>query len=156
MKKVLTALFVLTMLLFAACGNDVPSVDLSQITFDGVTVGDDFNKIETEKYTPSDRYPESENLYAFEEWRVRVDGDLITEITASYPLIDISVNGKKDCFALEDVTNILGDGYVSSWYDREQSLMQIEYADKENALKCAFVYDKNGGNLVFAIMQKTP
>ena len=153
MKKIWVALFALTVLTLSACSNEVQSVDLSQITFDGVFIGDTFEQIETEKYTISTRYPESDNTYNYEEWRISVDNDAITKIIASFGQVSISINGKEDCSSVDDIINILGENYNSSWYDKEQSLMQIQYSDKENAVRCIFVYDKNSNNLVWGIMQ---
>ena len=153
MKKLLVVLFVLTALSLSACGNEVQSVDLSQIVFDGVSIGDTFEQIETDKYTVSTRYPESDNTYNYEEWRISVDNDAITEIIASFGQVSISINGKEDCSSVDDIINILGENYNSSWYDKEQSLMQIQYFDKENGIQCVFVYDKNSNKLVWGIMQ---
>lgn len=153
MKKLLVVLFVLTALSLSACGNEVQSVDLSQIVFDGVSIGDTFEQIETDKYTVSTRYPESDNTYNYEEWRISVDNGAITEIIASFGQVSISINGKEDCNSVDDVITVLGENYNSSWYDKEQSLMQIQYFDKENGIQCVFVYDKNSNKLVWGIMQ---
>lgn len=155
MKKILVALFVfvLTVLTLSACGNKVQSVDLSYITFDGASIGDAFEQIETEKYTVSTRYPERYNTYNYEEWRICVENGVITEIIASFGHVSISINGKEGCGSVDDIINILGENYNSSWYDKEQSLMQIQYFDKENGIQCVFVYDKNSNKLVWGIMQ---
>lgn len=103
--------------------------------------------------TLSARYPDVDNTYNYEEWRISVDNDIITEITASFELVNISVNGKENCSSVDDIINILGKGYNSSWYDKEQGLMQIRYSDEESGIQCKFVYDKNSNNLVWAIVQ---
>lgn len=153
MKKLLIVLFALTVLSLSACGNEVQPIDLSQITFDGVSIGDIFEQIDTDKYSVSTRYPESDNTYNYEEWRISVDNDAITEIIASFGQVSISINGKEDCSSVDDVITVLGENYNSSWYDKEQSLMQIQYFDKENGIQCVFVYDKNSNKLVWGIMQ---
>ena len=154
MKKIFLSLFVvLTMLALSACANDIQSTDLSRIMFDRVSVGDAFEQIKTDKYTLSTRYPEDDNTYNYEEWRVSVDGDIIAKITASFETITISVNGRENCRSIDDIISILGKNYDSYWYDKEQGLMQIEYWDKENKMQCIFVYDKNSSELVLGIMQ---
>ena len=152
MKKPFVLFLILTMLTLSACGSNIQSTDLTNITFDGVSVGNSFEQVETDKYTPTTRYPESDNTYNYEEWRVSVTDNMITEITASFEQISISVDGKEGCHSVDDVINILGDSYNSSWYDKEQSLMQIQYSDIKNGLQCVFVYDKNSGGLIWGII----
>lgn len=153
MKKILFSLFLLPMLALSSCTNDIQSIDLSQITFDGISIGDDFEQIETDKYTPKDNASGSYN-HNYEELRFSVDNGSIIEILASFNQVSISINGKEDCHSVDDIINTLGEDYNSSWYDKEQSLMQIRYSDKENGLQCVFVYDKNSNNLVWGIMQE--
>lgn len=154
MKKLLVVLLVLIMLVLSACGSNVQSIDLSRITFDDVSIGDNFDQIETDKYITKTNLS-TQYTYNYEEWRISVDQSVITEIMASFGQINISVNGKEDCRVADDIIDTLGEDYNSSWYDKEQSLMQLQYFDKENRLQCSFVYDKNSNRLVWVIMQTT-
>ena len=154
MRNLLGVLLIFTVLALSSCGNDVQSVDLSQVTFEGVSVGDNFEQIDTDKYTVKQN-ASSDYTYNYEEWRISVDNGAITEIMASFGQVSISINGKEDCRSVDDIISVLGENYRSSWYDREQSLRQIQYSDKENGIQCAFVYDKNSSDLVWAIV-KTP
>lgn len=153
MKKLFIALLILTVLALSACNNKVQSVDLSQITFDGISIGDNFEQVETEKYTVKSNVS-TQYTHNYEEWRLSVADGTITGIMASYGQVSISINGKEDWNSVGDVTNILGENYNSSWYDREQGLMQIQYFDEENEIQCAFVYGRNSNNLVWVIMQR--
>lgn len=153
MKRLLFALSILTMFVLSACGSNIQSVDLSQIFFDGVSIGDSFEQIETDNYTPTTRYPEDDNTYSYEEWRIFVTDDTITEIIASFGQINILINGKEDCTSVNDIVSVLGENYNSSWYDKEQSLMQMQYSDKSNKIQCIFVYDKNSNNLIWGIIK---
>ena len=143
----------LTMLSFSSCANKAQSVDLSQVSFEGLTIGDNLGQIDLDKYTEkhnvSDHY-----TYNFEEWRISVGNSAITEMMASFDQVSISVNGKEDCYTVDDIIDALGTSYRSSWYDREQSLMQLQYFDKEKGIQCSFIYDKNSNSLVWGIMQK--
>ena len=154
MKRLSILLPVFVILLFSACGGNILSVDLSQITFDGVSVGDSLEALDSNRYTVkenvSDRY-----TYNFEECRVSAEGGIITEIMATFGEMTISINGKEDYRTADDIIQVLGDNNCSSWYDREQSLMQIQYRDEEHGLECAFVYDKNGNSLVWGILKKS-
>lgn len=154
MKKMLVTLLASAMLILSACGSNVPSVDLSRITFDDVSIGDNFDQIETDKYITKTNLS-TQYTYNYEEWRISVDQSVITEIMASFGQINISVNGKEDCRVADDIIDTLGEDYNSSWYDKEQSLMHLQYFDKENRLQCSFVYDKNSNRLVWVIMQTT-
>lgn len=154
MKKLLVVLLVLIMLVLSACGSNVQSIDLSRITFDDVSIGDNFDQIETDKYIAKTNLS-TQYTYNYEEWRISVDQSVITEIMASFGQINISVNGKEDCRVAADIIDTLGEDYNSSWYDKEQSLMQLQYFDQENRLQCSFVYDKNSNRLVWVIMQTT-
>ena len=142
----------LTILALSSCGSKVPSVDLSKVTFDGISVGDNFERIDTDKYTVKQN-ASTDYTYNYEEWRISVDNGAITEIMASFGQVSISINGKEDCSSVDDIIAVLGENHRSSWYDREQSLRQIQYFDKENGLRGTFVYDKNSNKLVWGIMQ---
>lgn len=152
---VLIVLIALASTVLSACANrsSVQSVNLSGITFDGISTGSELDRIDLEKYTvktnASDQYG-----YNFEELSFSVDNGLVTEIKASFGALSISINGKEDCASIDDVTGVLGESYQSSWYDREQGLIQVQYFDKENGIQCAFIYDKNGKNLVWGIIQE--
>lgn len=154
MKNLFTILLlILTILALSACSNNVQSVDLSQITFDGVSVGNNFEQIEAEKYTPKSNVSNQYD-YNYEEWRLSVENSTITEIMASFGQVSISINGKEDCSSIDDIINTLGENYNSSWYDKEQSLMQVQYFDNENGFQCSFVYNKNSNSLVWGIMRE--
>ena len=154
MKRTLfTVLIALIVFVFSACGTDIQSVDLSQITFDGVAVGDSIDQVETEKYTEKSNV-KNDFTYNFEEWSLLAKDGTITEIKASFGEVTVSINETENCTSVDDITSALGENCKSSWYDKEQGLMQLEYSDKENGLKCSFVYDKNGNNIVWGIMQK--
>lgn len=150
MKQMLGLLLMLIVLALSSCGNNVQSVDLSQVTFEGVSVGGSFGLIDTDKYTVKQN-ASSDYTYNYEEWRISVDNGVITEIMASFGQVYISINGKEDCRSVDNIIAILGESYNSSWYDREQSLRQIQYFDEENGIQCTFVYDKNSSNLVWGI-----
>ena len=153
MRKCFILLLAVSLLALSACGNDVPSVDLSQIAFDGVTAGDPLELLDTDRYTVkenvSDRY-----TYNYEECRISADDGVITEIMATFGKMIISINEIEDFRTVDDIIGVLGENYRSSWYDREQSLMQVQYSDREHCLECAFVYDKSGNALVWGIMKK--
>lgn len=158
MKAIKWSLFVwsvFTLLAFSSCADDMQSIDLSHITFDGVSVGDRFNRINTGNYTVSTRYPEDENTYNYEEWRISVDRGIITKITASFGAIHISVNGREDCDNIADIVRVLGEEYHASDYDAEQGLMQLRYRDKMHGIQCRFVFDKNTDLLVWGIAEKS-
>ena len=140
--------------MLSACGNSVPSVDLSEISFDEISVGDEFAQVETGRYHEKNSVS-NQYTYNYEEWRLSVAEGVITEIMATFSQIDISINGRNDCSAVDDVTAVLGEDCTSSWYDREQSLMQLQYFDKEHGLQCSFIYNKHSETLVWAILQKT-
>ena len=142
----------LTILALSSCGSNVPSVDLSKVTFDGISVGDNFEQIDTDKYTVKQN-ASTDYTYNYEEWRISVDDSTITEMMASFGQVSISINGNEYCGSVDDIIAVLGENYRSSWYDREQSLRQIQYFDKENGLRGTFVYDKNSNKLVWGIMQ---
>ena len=148
----LVILLLFTPLILSSCSSDIPSVDLSRITFGGVSVGDRFEQMKAAQYTEKTNASTHYN-YNYEELSFSVDNEIISEIMASFGLANISVNGKMNCRSVDDIIAVLGKNYRSSWYDKEQSLMQIQYFDRENGLECAFVYDKNGGNLVWGIME---
>ena len=151
----LAMLIALTITMLSGCGNSrtVQSVDLSRITFDGVSVGSSFEQVDPANYTIKTNVS-NQYTYNFEEWSLSVDDGIITEIMASFGLVNISVNGKEGCYSIDDLTDILGERNKSSWFDKEQGLMQVQYFDPENELQCSFVYDKNGKNLVWGIMQE--
>ena len=154
LRKIFAVLLLLTFLPLSACSSDVPSTDLSQVAFDGITVGDPLELLETDRYTVkenvSDRY-----TYNFEECRVSEKNGIITELMATFGAMTVSINGTEDCHTVDDIIGVLGENYHSSWYDREQSLMQIQYSDREHRLECAFVYNKNSNSLVWAIMKNS-
>lgn len=77
MKEIRFALIIIVLFALSSCAGDMQSIDLSHITFDGVSVGDSFCQIDTGKYTVSTRYPEADNAYNYEEWRITVDGGII-------------------------------------------------------------------------------
>ena len=68
------------------------SADLSQITFDGKTIGDTLEQAELAKYTPKTNLS-SEYSHNYEEWRLTIADDKITEIMATFGEIEISING---------------------------------------------------------------
>ena len=154
LKKLFPLLFLFLAAVFAACGSNVLSTNLSQITFDSVTVGDSLGQLDTSRYTVkenvSDRY-----TYNYEECRVSEQNGIITEIMATFGAMTVSINGTEDCHTVDDIIGVLGENYHSSWYDREQSLMQIRYSDRDHGLECAFVYNKNSSSLVWAIMKNS-
>ena len=122
------------------------------MTFDGVSVGDSFGQIETEKYTVKSNVP-SQYTYNYEEWRLSVEDSTITAIMASFGQVSISINGNEDCSSVDNVINVLGDNFSSTWYDKEQGLMQLQYLDQENGIQCAFVYNKYSNDLVWGIVK---
>ena len=154
MKKLFPLLFLFLATVFAACDSNVLSTNLSQITFDSVTVGDSLKQLDTSRYTVkenvSDRY-----TYNYEECRVSEQNGIITELMATFGAMTVSINGTEDCHTVDDIIGVLGENYHSSWYDREQSLMQIRYSDRDHGLECAFVYNKNSSSLVWAIMKNS-
>ena len=152
MKKMFVALLALAVLVLSTCTKNIQSADLSHITFNGVSIGDNFEQINTDEYTVKQNVS-NHYAYNFEEWRISIDNGIITDIMASFGQASISINGKENCGSIDEIIAILGEKYNSSWYDREQSLMQIQYSDKDNGIRCAFVYDKNSDNLVWGIMQ---
>ena len=152
MKKLLVLLFSLTILALSSCANTAQSVDLTQVTFEGVSVGDNFDQIDTEKYTVKQN-ASNDYTHNFEEWRISVDDNKIIQIMASFGQVRISINGCKEFHSVDDIIAVLGENYHSSWYDREQSLKQVQYFDEENEIQCTFVYDKNSSNLVWGIVK---
>ena len=128
--------------------------DLSQITFDGKTIGDTLEQTELAKYTPKTNLP-SGYSHNYEEWRLTIADDKITEIMATFGEIEISINGKTNFTTIDDIISDLGWNYQSSWYDREQGLEQIEYTDEDNHLRAAFIYNKNSNQLVWLIYRRS-
>ena len=154
MRKFFMVLLAVALLALTACENDVPSADLSRIAFDGVSVGDPLELLETDRYTVKENLS-NQYTYNYEECRISAEGGIITGIMASFGQVTVSVNGTEDCRTANDIIGVLGENYRSSWYDREQSLMQIQYSDTEHGLECAFVYDKNANSLVWGIIMRT-
>ncbi len=151
MKRVLA---VLTAALILSGCSGVKSVDLSGVKFDGAAVGDSFSDIDTDRYTVTERFPEGEGVHNFEEWRITERKRKITDITAEFEYIEISVNGVKDCKHIEDVIALLGNDYRKKIYDDEEELSEIEYRDKKADVTCGFVYSQRDDSLVLAIMRK--
>lgn len=152
MKRIL-ALSAVIILLLGGC-NGVRSVDLSDVKFNGVAVGDSFSDIDLNEYTVTDRFPKGEGVHNFEEWRITEKKDKITDITADFEYIDISVNGVNDCKYVGDITAVLGKDYRKKMYDDEEDLSEIEYIDRKKNITCGFVYSQRDNSLVWAIMRK--
>lgn len=140
--------------LFSACGQNISSVPLTEITLDGVVIGDNFENISTDKYTLSDRFPEQENTVNYEEWRITIKDGIITKIDADFEDITISINSYEECQTVDDVIAILGNSYISKWYDKEQKLRKIVYIDNENLLQAAIVYNSSDKQLVRVILER--
>ena len=123
---------VFTLLALSSCADDMQSIDLSHITFDGISVGDCFNRVETGNY-----------------------GINPLSGKRKYEAIDIAVNGKEDCDSIADIVRVLGTEYHSSDYDAEQGLMQLRYRDKTHGIQCRFVFNRNTDLLVWGIAEKS-
>lgn len=157
MKKIPFILLPILMIafLFSACGQNISSVPLTGITLDGVVIGDNFENISTEKYTLSDRFPEQENTVNYEEWRITIEEGMIAKIDADFEDITVSINSYEECRTVDDVIAILGDSYISKWYDKEQKLRKIVYIDSENLLQATIVYNSSNKQLVRVLLERT-
>ena len=110
----------------SACSSNVQSTDLSKVKIDGISIGDSFDQVKTEKYTVKTNVS-NHYTYNYEEWRLSVKDGIIIDILASFDQISVSINGKENCSTVDDIIKALGNNYNSSWYDKEQGLMQIQY-----------------------------
>lgn len=143
----------ITMLL-AACTGSSP-VDLTNITCDGISLGEKVEDIDVYNYTLSHRFPKKENTITFEEWRITTDTDdnSVKRIFANFSSIEVSVNSKIYNGKVDDIITALGNSYTTDWYDREQRLKQVVYIDHDNRIQATFVYDNRSNHLVWTILQ---
>ena len=155
----LFALCLVIIVVLSVCNGVKPdetrqSVDLSQISLDGIQIGNPVSKIDRDKYTSSDRFRLKANTINFEEWRITYDkNQVICGIHANFSSINISVNSNTDLVSIDDVLGILGEDSERDWYDREQGLKHITYYDVNNALQAVFVYSDYNGDLVWVIIE---
>jgi len=154
MKRIVIyfTLVLVPILLTACAGNG--QVDLTNITCDGIQLGDSIENVAVEGYTLSDRFPEEDNTINFEEWRITTDNEnVITRIYANFSSIEIAVNSQIYRDMIDDIIIALGDHHSTDWYDREQQLKQAVYIDHDNHIQATFVYDNHSNQLVWVILE---
>lgn len=137
----LRVLVLLMLFLIVACGNEVEGTDLTQVFVDGLSVGMAESSIDFSNYTKTDRYSGKET-YHFEEIVIDVQKSKITYLFSRFDEgnTSISVNGHTSLTSIEEVTELLGTNFKTTWADREQGLKQQVYYDWESHLKIYFVY----------------
>lgn len=154
MKRILFSLLLFLTLCLCGCQQkNVPSTNLSQIMVDDFTVGFSFSEVETENYTVSNRYKESEGVYNFEECRIETTNGIVTKITANVSDVQIIISRQEKLSSYDDILSLLGENNSTSWYDREQNLKQIQYFDYENHITCSFVYNNYNRELIWIILE---
>jgi hypothetical protein len=90
MKRIVLFLtLTLISILLSACTSG-STVDLTNITCDGIKLGDNIEDVLVDNYTLSDRFPERDNTINFEEWKITTDDEgIITKIHANVSDIKI-------------------------------------------------------------------
>ena len=157
LKNNFVVILILLSIVFSltACNRNIPSTDLTSIKIDDIEVGEPLSDIELGKYTEPDRFIEKENTYNFEEIKIETDDDgIIIQIKANIHDTRVLIDDREVVNSIGEITSVLGENYKNGWYNREQSLKENKYIDSENKLEASFVYDDNGRNLVWIILNK--
>jgi hypothetical protein len=155
LKNNIVVILILLGIVFSltACNSNIDTTDLSSIKIDDIRAGESIFDVNLEGYTKSERFTEKEDTNNFEELRITTNKDgIITQIHANNNDTKLLINDKEGFKDIDDITSVLGENYKNGWYDREQSLKENKYIDYENKLEASFVYDDNGRNLVWIIL----
>ncbi|GHV02187.1 hypothetical protein FACS1894211_13150 [Clostridia bacterium] len=147
LKKFITLTLALALALgLVGCGQPIKinsgtaTADLSQITLVDLIIGDNINGVDLTQFS-NDNHNESWT-YSFDEVYIKTDASgVITKLQSPY---DYSVAEVKEKYGESK-------DYV---FDSDQRLRAFSYADKTNALAFTVVYEENGGEIVWVILEK--
>lgn len=128
--------------------NTVKTTNLSDITVDGISIGDDISLLDFSNYTQTDDY-DVDYKYRFDELMLDVDNE--TKISYIFSRFDenktnIMINNINKVKSIDDITQILGSNYYEKYYDREQLLKTHIYYDRINNVTAEFIYLDFGDN----------
>ncbi|WP_122639223.1 DUF3021 domain-containing protein [Romboutsia sp. Marseille-P6047] len=132
--------------------NSVKTSNLSKITVDGISIGEDVSLVDFENYTQTNEN-NSDYKYNFDELNLDVDNQ--NKVSYIFTRFDenktnIKINDINKVKSIDDITQILGSNYYEKYYDKEQQLKKHIYYDRINNVTAEFTYidfgDDNSDN----------
>ena len=158
-------LFSLTTCAFFDSSQTVRTGDVSSTYLGGVTIaelqlGDNINEVDLSCFTPTGhdhvRYD-----YVFNEILFYTDSyGNFTEILGrlvwglGYEGVSFSVYGN-EFDTLQQVKGELGEHYNDYWFDREQGMRAVTYADRENGINFTIVYSNYDESVWWVILTRS-
>jgi len=131
---------------------NIASTYLGNVEIAGLQLGININDIDLTVFTITGRdIPKFDFL--FEELGLILDSNenLATIQGWISEGIIFSISGKT-FITVEEITNELGEHYNSYWYDREQSMRAVTYADIENNISLTLIYFDFDDTLVWVVV----
>ena len=168
-KGVFSAFLMAVLLSLTACvffdsSQAVRSGDISSTYLGGVTIaelrlGDNISEVDLSLFTPtgSDHvrfdYVFNEILFYTDSYGnfTQILGRLVWGL--GYEGVSFSVNGN-ELNTLEQLKDELGEYYNDYWFDREQGMRAITYADRENGINFTIAYSNYDGEFIWVILSE--
>lgn len=157
------ALLLFISLLLVGCTSTaaLSQANLTGITVDGWAVGSPVPDAQAlSGYTADPSFDPAPNVYSFQELQMNMDEKLlITSLKGNLMgdhTVPVRLLADADSAIYTDVNQIsgvLGNSYVDSWYDREQGLKVRRYTDRQHQLQASFIFVHKTQELVWVIVE---